>query len=133
MLTYKEKLSFLSEMIQLAKIDNDIHNRERQFIELIAKEFNVKNDDLDELWHTKAEKKHLKSEFKRIEQFYRLALLMHSDHHKHEDEVTFLKTIGLNLGLNPSLIRSVLDEMEKSPTNMIEPELLLSIFKSQHN
>lgn len=133
MLTYKEKLSFLCEMIQLAKIDNEIHAREKQFIELIAKEFSVKDEDLVELWHTKAEKKQIPSEFKRIEQFYRLALLMHSDNHKHEDEINFLKTVGLNLGLNPFLIKNVLEEMDNSPTHTLEPERLISIFKSQHN
>jgi len=133
MLTYKEKLSFLSEMIQLAKIDENIHPKEKQFITLIAQEFSIKNEDLEELWHQKVEKKSHKSEFQRIQQFYRLALLMHSDDHKHQDEVDFLHNIGLNLGLNPILVRTVLDEMEKSPTHTIEPDLLLSIFKSQHN
>lgn len=133
MLTYKEKLSFLCEMIQLSKIDNEVHHREKQFIEIIAKEFVVKDEDLAELWHTKADKKQAPSEFKRIEQFYRLALLMHSDDHKHDDEINFLKTVGLNLGLNPFLIKTVLEEMDKSPTHTLDPELLLSIFKSQHN
>jgi hypothetical protein len=133
MLTYKEKLSLLSEMIQLAKIDDNIHAREKRFISLIAEEFTVSKEDLDELWLVKAEKKVIKSEFQRIEQFYRLALLMHSDYHKQDEELDFLHTIGLNLGLNPVLINNVLDEMEKSPTHTIEPDLLLSIFKSQHN
>jgi len=133
MLTYKEKLSFLSEMIQLSKIDGEIHSREKYFIELISKEFSIKDQDLADLWHNQPEKKNIPSEFQRIEQFYRLALLMHSDTFKSEDEITFLNTIGLNLGLNPFLIKTVLDEMDKSPSRTIAPEVLIAIFKAQHN
>lgn len=133
MLTYKEKLALLDEMIELAKSDGQIHSREKQFIALIAEEFDVKPEDLATCYDNKVEKKPLKSEFQRIEQFYRLALLMHSDNHKHTDEIIFLETVGLNLGLNPMLVKNVLDEMDKSPTHTIEPEFLISIFKAQHN
>jgi hypothetical protein len=41
--------------------------------------------------------------------------------------------LGLKLGLNPFAIKRVLNEMEKSPTRMVEADLLLGIFKEQHN
>ncbi len=133
MLTYKEKLSLLNDMVTLSMVDGTLHNREHQFIKMIADEFNVRNEDLEELFHSNPQKVVIKSEFKRIEQFYRLALLMHSDHHKHEDEVEFLKNIAINLGLNPMAVRRVIEEMDKSPTRMLEPNLLLGIFQEQHN
>ena len=133
MLTYKEKLSLLNEMVSLSMTDGKLHSREHQFIKIIAQEFNVKESDLEELFHSNPPKVVIKSEFKRIEHFYRMALLMHSDHHKHEDEVEFLKNIAINLGLNPMAVRRAIDEMDKSPTRMLEPEVLLGIFKEQHN
>jgi hypothetical protein len=41
--------------------------------------------------------------------------------------------LGLKLGLNPFSIKRVLSEMEKSPTRMVQADVLLGIFKEEHN
>ena len=74
-----------------------------------------------------------KSEFKRIEHFYRLALLTHCDNLHHEREHEFMYQLGLKLGLNSFAIKRVLGEMDKSLNRMIDPDLLLGIFKEHHN
>jgi uncharacterized membrane protein YebE (DUF533 family) len=133
MLTYKEKLSILDEMIALSQIDGKVHEREYQFIQMIAEEFQVREEDFKELFHVEAPKIVLKNEFQRIEQFYRLALLMHSDHHKLEEEVSFLKNVAINLGLNPMAVKKVLLAMDESPTKMLDPKHLLELFRDQLN
>ena len=133
MLTYKEKLSILDEMIALSQIDGKVHEREYQFIQMIAEEFQVCEEDFKELFHVEAPKVVLKNEFQRIEQFYRLALLMHSDHHKLEEEVSFLKNVSINLGLNPMAVKKVLLAMDESPTKMLDPKHLLELFRDQLN
>ncbi len=133
MITYKEKLSLLGDMIELSKIDGKLHEREYEFIKMVAAELNVRETDFDELFFLPNELLVFKSEFKRIEHFYRLALLSHCDNHHHEREHEFMYQLGLKLGLNPFAIKRVLHEMDKSPTRMIEPDLLLGIFKEQHN
>ena len=42
MITYKEKLSLLGDMIELSKVDGQLHERELEFIKLVAEELNVK-------------------------------------------------------------------------------------------
>lgn len=133
MITYKEKLSLLGDMIELSKVDGQLHNREYEFIKMVAEELNVRMTDFEELFSLPNELLVFKSEFKRIEHFYRLALLSHCDNHHHDREHEFMYQLGLKLGLNPFSIKRVLKEMDNSPTRMIEPELLLGIFKEQHN
>lgn len=133
MITYKEKLSLLGDMIELSKVDGQIHEREFEFIKMVADELKVRDEDFDELFRIPNELLVFKSEFKRIEHFYRLALLSHCDNHQHEREHEFMFQLGLKLGLNPFAIKRVLSTMEQSPNRMISPDFLLGIFKEQHN
>jgi hypothetical protein len=133
MITYREKLSLIGDMIELSKVDGTLHEREYDFIKMVADELKVRDEDFDELFKLPNELLVFKSEIKRIEHFYRLALLSHCDNHHHEREHEFMYQLGLKLGLNPFAIKRVLHEMEKSPTRMVEAELLLKIFKEQQN
>ncbi|GGD28306.1 TerB family tellurite resistance protein [Flavobacterium orientale] len=133
MITYKEKLSLIGDMIELSKVDGKLHEREYEFIKMVADDLKVRDADFDELFKIPNELLVFKSEFKRIEHFYRLALLSHCDNHHHDREHEFLYQLGLKLGLNPFSIKRVLHEMEKSPTRMVEADLLFGIFKEQHN
>ena len=133
MITYREKLSLIGDMIELSKVDGTLHEREYDFIKMVADELKVRDEDFDELFKIPNELLVFKSEIKRIEHFYRLALLSHCDNHHHEREHEFMYQLGLKLGLNPFAIKRVLHEMEKSPTRMVDAELLLEIFKVQHN
>lgn len=133
MITYKEKLSLIGDMIELSKVDGQLHEREYEFIKMVAEELNVRDADFEELFTIPNELLVFKSEFKRIEHFYRLALLSHCDQHHHEREHEFMYQLGLKLGLNPFSIKRVLTEMEKSPTRMLEGDVLLGIFQEQHN
>lgn len=133
MITYREKLSLIGDMIELSKVDGTLHDREYEFIKMVAEELKVRDEDFDELFKIPNELLVFKSEFKRIEHFYRLALLSHCDNHHHEREHEFMYQLGLKLGLNPFAVKRVLHEMEQSPTRMVEPDLLLWIFKEQHN
>lgn len=133
MITYKEKLSLLSDMIALSNSDGELHENEVEFIKSIALDWKIKETDLDELFAQPNEKKVLKSEFKRIEHFYRMALLSYSDDFQHNQEENFLIEMGLKLGLNPMAIRRILSEMNTSPNRMVDPEMLIKIFQEQHN
>jgi hypothetical protein len=75
----------------------------------------------------------MQSEFKRIEQFYRLALLMHCDGVLHEKEISTIHQISISMGLNPNATKRVLEKMKKAPNAIIEPSELLQIFKEQQN
>jgi len=131
--TKEEKISLLSDMIAFAIIDGELHEREYVFLSIIAVELGVSKEELKQLFHEEHRSEIIKNEFERIQQFYRLALLMHCDGVLHEREHTKIHEIGINMGLNPFAIKRVLKAMEKSPTRMVSPEFLLEVFQEQLN
>ena len=130
---HEEKLALLSEMIAFSVIDGRLHEREYLFLSMIADELQVKNEDFKMLFHQENFPVVIKSEFERIQQFYRLALLMHCDGILHEKEKNAIQEIGINMGLNPHAIKRVLKAMELSPTKMISSAFLLEVFQEQLN
>lgn len=133
MSTYEEKLSLLSEMISFAKIDGQVHEREYQFLCIVASQLKIEKSDFESIFEHGAEKIIIKSEQQRILQFYRLALLMHADGILHENEQIAIREMGVNMGLSPFAMRSVLAEMQKSPSGLIDLDILLALFRAQHN
>lgn len=133
MTTYEEKLSLLAEMVAFAVIDGKLHDREYQFLSIVASELDIKKEDFKHLFHQELVAIPIKSESQRIQQFYRLALLMHCDGILHEKEEIAIKQMGVNMGLNPFAIKRILKAMQESPTRMIDGEMLLNIFKEQLN
>ncbi|MEK8180889.1 excinuclease ABC subunit B [Flavobacterium buctense] len=130
---YEEKLALLAEMIAFSVVDGRLHEREFLFLTMIADELQVTQEDFKALFHHENYPTVIKTEFERIQQFYRLALLMHCDGVLHEREQIKIHEIGINMGLNPHAIKRVLKAMEISPTKMISPEFLLEVFQEQLN
>ncbi|MGC4041695.1 MAG: excinuclease ABC subunit B [Flavobacterium sp.] len=130
---YKDKLALLSEMIAFSVVDGRLHEREYLFLSMIAEELEIDKDEFKNLFHQEEYPHVIKSEFERIQQFYRLALLMHCDGVLHEREQIKIHEIGINMGLNPHAIKRVLKAMEDSPTKMIPAEFLLEVFQEQLN
>ena len=131
--TLQEKLSLLREMIAFALIDNELHDREYDFLEMVAMELEIEKPVFHKLFENRASVSVIKDEFHRICQFYRLALLMHSDGVLHEAEQIKINEIGINMGLNPYAMKRVLNLMKNSPNRMVEGDVLLSVFTEQHN
>ncbi|HOD09333.1 MAG TPA: excinuclease ABC subunit B [Flavobacterium sp.] len=129
----EEKIALLSDMIAFAIVDGELHEREYLFLSIIAVELGIDKAQLNQLFHEEHRSEVIKSEFGRIQQFYRLALLMHCDGVLHEREEIKIHEIGINMGLNPHAIKRVLKAMETSPTKMISPDFLLEVFHEQLN
>lgn len=131
--TKEQKISLLCDMIALAIVDGELHEREYLFLSLIAIELGIDKNEFKQLFHEENRSEVIKTEFERIQQFYRLALLMHCDGVLHEREQIKIHEIGVNMGLNPFAIKRVLKAMEQSPTRMVSPDYLLEVFQEQHN
>ena len=131
--SYEEKLNLLAEMVSFSVIDGKLHDRELQFLALVAEELQIKTDDFKQLFHQELDLTVIKSELQRIQQFYRLALLMHCDGVLHKKEKEAIKDIALHMGLNPNATNRVLKAMEVSLTGMISPDFLLKVFQEQLN
>ena len=131
--TSQEKISLLQEMIAFALVDGVLHDREYDFLELIANELEIDKTTFFDLFKNRGTIVVIKDEFNRICQFYRLALLMHSDGVLHEREWVRINEIGINMGLNPYATKRVLQLMKTSPNQMVSAEVLLAVFSEQHN
>ena len=131
--SYEEKLSLLGEMVAFSVVDGKLHEREMQFLSLVAAELKISASDLKQLFHFESGPSVIKTELRRIQQFYRLALLMHCDGVLHEREKIAIHEIGINMGLNPFAMKRVLKAMDESPTGIIPPEFLLEVFQEQQN
>lgn len=131
--TFEEKRSLLLEMIAFSTVDGQLHKREYEFLSIVAQELNIEKEVFNDLFHLELPQTIVKSEFGRIQQFYRLALLMHSDGVLHTKEDHAIQQITLNMGLNPLATKRILKIMKKGTNPIINPELLLQIFKEQHN
>jgi hypothetical protein len=131
--SYQEKISLLQEMIAFALIDGELHDREYDFLEIIAQELEIEKEVFLQLFQNRGEIIVIKDEFHRICQFYRLALLMHCDDVLHEREQIKINEIGINMGLNPFAMKRVLHLMKTSPNRMVPSEVLLAVFSEQHN
>lgn len=131
--TTQEKISLLKEMIAFALIDGELHDREYDFIEIVAYELGVDKETLHKLYENKGEVNVIKDELNRICQFYRLALLMRCDDILHERERIKINEIGINMGLDPYAMKRALQLIEDSPSHMIDGETLIKLFSEQLN
>ena len=133
MATLEQKLSLLSEMISFSIIDGKLHESEYGFITLVATELGIEKPLLDSLFQDEIKPQQLVTEIGRIQQFYRLALLMHIDGVLHEKEDNSLHEIGIRMGLNPQAMNTVLKLMKKNKNCILDPNILFKTFDAQHN
>lgn len=131
--TQEQKLSLLAEMIEFAKVDGELHERELEFLALVANELQIDKPVFIELFRRHSDIKVIKSEAQRIHQFYRLALLMHVDGNLHINEHIAIRQMGINMGLSPRAMDRVLDKMKNSPTGIVNAAEIVDIFKEQQN
>ncbi|CAM4154131.1 excinuclease ABC subunit B [Flavobacterium weaverense] len=131
--SFEEKRSLLLEMIAFSTVDGHLHKREFEFLEIVAKELNFDSEIFKDFFHQELPSLPIKSEFQRIQQFYRLALLMYCDGVLHKNEAIAIQQIALEMGLSPIATKRVLKLMYEAPNAIIDPKILLSIFQEQHN
>ena len=131
--TTQEKISLLQEMISFALVDGELHDREYDFIEIVAYELGIDKETLHKLYENKGEVNVIKDELNRICQFYRLALLMRSDDVLHERERIKINEIGINMGLDPYAMKRALKLIVDSPNHMVDGQTLIKLFSEQLN
>lgn len=128
-----ERLSLIVELIKMAKSDNSIRDIEFEFLLTIATQMGVTKDEFKELFEAYIEFNPPKLEFDRIVQFQRLVLLMNVDLHIDEDEILYIKDLGMRMGLHPMATNEVLKVMNDYPNKVVPPEKLIQIFRTFHN
>lgn len=128
-----EKLSLLSELVKLARVDSEISAMELEFIQQIAQMLGLEKDYVMPLIGENIAYKAPKSEFDRILQFHRLVLLANVDLHIVGEEIIALQKAGIKLGLRPEAINAVLKEMKIHANGMVPTQRMIEIFTAYHN
>lgn len=131
--SHSEKLSLLTQLIKMARVDRDIRESEFQFLSAIAEQIGVPQAEFKRLFEVHIEFQPPIFEFDRIIQLQRLVLLMNIDQTIDEKELYYIKNLGIRLGLNPLAVAEVLDTMYDYPNRVLPPEKLISIFRTFHN
>ncbi len=128
-----EKKQIISDMIALAKADNELHEREYDFILAVAERLGLSKEDVDHIHANPTKVNVLTSEMQRITQFHRLLLLINVDQETHFAEMDALRNYGLKLGIRAEAIEQILNEMGEHENNMIPSDRLVQIFKRFYN
>lgn len=129
----KDKLGILTELIKLAKTDNDLRDMEFQFLLSLASQMGVSKDEFIQLFEQYIQFLPPKLEFDRIVHFHRLVLVMNVDSNTSDSEIEYIKQAGIKMGLNPLATNEILRIMENYPNKVVPTEVLLSVFSSFHN
>ena len=129
----KVKLSLLSDLIKLARVDDAFRDAEFKFLVAIAGQLGISNNDFKRLFDQYIEFNPPKMEMDRIIQFQRLILLMNVDLEVMESEIQYVRDIGIKMGLHPDATEEVLVKMKEYPRRVVPPHVLLEIFRTYHN
>jgi hypothetical protein len=131
--TRAERISLLSEMIEFAIVDGELHDKEYDFLCLLAQELQIEKPAFVDLFRKRDLFLPIKDEFQRILHFYKMALLMYCDNVLHNKENLFIHEIGIKMGLNPTAMDRILDMMHCTPNHIVAPEVVICAFQEQLN
>ena len=128
-----EKHRIIADMIALAKADDHIDERERDFIMAIAQRLGVSETEVSMIFEQEYTPKAYATELERITQFHRLILLMNVDQKTQDVEITAIRNYGLRLGIRQEAVSQILEEMGDYEHSMIPSQRLVEIFKRFYN
>lgn len=128
-----EKLSLLTELIKLARVDKEVREIEYQFLIAIATQLKVEPSDFTKLFEEYIDFTPPEDEFNRILQLQRLILLMNVDLESSDEEMLHIKEVAINMGLNYLAVEEVLKRMHEFPNKLIPPNVLIEIFMRNNN
>jgi uncharacterized tellurite resistance protein B-like protein len=125
------KLGLLRQLYQMSKADNEIKPIEYNFLYEIALSMDVPFEKLEEMFDAEDEYSLPKIKDERIIQIYRLALMMKVDKIIAPEEITTIKSIGLQMGLRSEAIDMMLQKINEKGT--LSYNELIKIFSIQEN
>jgi hypothetical protein len=129
----EEKLSLLTELIKLARVDKAVKEIEHQFLLAISNQLQISQDEFEALFEQYIDFEPPKDDFNRILQLQRLILMSSVDLENHPNELNTIKNISINMGLNPLAIDEVLIKMHQYENKIIPPDILIGIFTKTFN
>ena len=129
----EEKLSIISELIELSKVDGKVTEKEIGLIKQMGNMIGLSDEQILNCFENPAPFDPQTSPFDRIVQFHRMVLLMNVDGEVSPNELHHLKLIAVKMGLNTNAVEEVLKRMYEFPNNMMPPDVLIEIYKKHMN
>jgi uncharacterized tellurite resistance protein B-like protein len=129
----KHSKALLSDLIVLAKADEEVKDVEYQFILHLALRMHLTKEEVEDLFRNPLPSKVFYSELDRITHFYKLVLVMNIDKETHEKEITAIQNFGIKLGIRPGALNQILIRMNEFEDNIIPSEELIKIFRTYYN
>ncbi len=128
-----EKRQLLEQLIKMAQADDDSKSIEFEFLVLLVTQMGISKAELIELFEQYIELNPPKLEHQRILLFQRLVLMMNSDNLMDQNEMSYLRQLGIRMGLHPMASEEVLRIMNDFPNKTVPSDRLIEIFKTFHN
>lgn len=126
----REKKSILSDLVKMAKSDDKVRDNEFQFLFNLARQIGISQNDFKAIFEEYIDFKPPKLEVDRIVQFQRLVLMMNVDGKIEPQELEYIQTIGIKMGLNSAATNEILRIMGNYPGGVIPADKLMSIFRT---
>ena len=127
--------SILSLLLTMVKADDEIAQREMQYIQHIAEQMNISPEELSQLHKDSkwADITAPESEGERMRILYLLLFTMRADGVIAEEEIAFTKTMGLRLGIRPALCDDLISIVTKYRSGEIPETAMLDQVKKYLN
>ena len=137
-LSKEEKLSHLSDLIQMSLIDMEHGRIEEIYIDKVAQSLGIQSEELARLYQKirsgQKKKRELPDrESEVIPLFHRLLIMMSIDRDIDEKEVELCRQVGLQMGLNLYAVEEALKVAFGGNANDLTPTVVNSIFKKYYN
>lgn len=130
---HQRKLSHLSILFQAIRKDREISDIELQYMLRIADRLGLSSEDVNRVIKEDIPFTPPIHESNRLVLFHQLLILIYVDGKIDNNELEFLKELGLRLGLNPYAVSEVLEMMKKNAEDGIDPKKITEIFKNYNN
>lgn len=129
------KILFLKQLAKIIKADNKIVENETAFLLDISKLMNIEPNEIQDyldLEKIVGTSKSNISKTEKINQIYRLILMMKIDGIVAKEEIELIKNISLEMGLSTQSINILFDKVVKQ-NKLLSDEELTDIFRIENN
>jgi len=129
------KILFLKQLAKIIKADNKIVENETAFLLDISKLMNIEPNEIQDyldLEKIVGTSKSNISKTEKINQIYRLILMMKIDGIVAKEEIELIKNISLEMGLSTQSINILFDKVVKQ-NKLLSDEELTAIFRIENN
>ncbi|MCF8297039.1 MAG: TerB family tellurite resistance protein [Saprospiraceae bacterium] len=126
-LSVEQKKSYIKMLMEVSKVDGEIHVNEERFINDIARQIGLSFEDVIDinLYPEKIKTQLPSNEKERMTILYHLLFMMRFDGIVKENEIEIVKKLGFKLGINPFLTDELIEIMIRFAIQDIPENIML--------